>query len=102
MQYGLRQTARTQIYRFRIADGSSYIDCDETLNYSSNAIIGTIDEPFILNAIVTGISNLNTNTAGSEIYDLQGRRVYRQAEGVQRSTLKKGVYIENGQKRVKK
>ena len=87
---------------FRIADGSSYIDCDETLNYSSNAIIGTIDEPFILNAIVTGISNLNTNTAGSEIYDLQGRRVYRQAEGVQRSTLKKGVYIENGQKRVKK
>ena len=82
--------------------GSSYIDCDETLNYSSNAIIGTIDEPFILNAIVTGISNLNTNTAGSEIYDLQGRRVYRQAEGVQRSTLKKGVYIENGQKRVKK
>ena len=87
---------------FRIADGSSYIDCDETLNYSSNAIIGTIDKPFILNAIVTGISNLNTNTAGSEIYDLQGRRVYRQAEGVQRSTLKKGVYIENGQKRVKK
>ena len=87
---------------FRIADGSTYIDCDETISYSSNAIIGTIDEPFILNAIVTGISNLNTNTAGSEIYDLQGRRVYRQAEGVQRSTLKKGVYIENGQKRVKK
>ena len=87
---------------FRIADGSTYIDCDKTINYSSNAIIGTIDEPFILNAVVTGINNVNTDTADSEIFDLQGRRVYHQAEGVQRSTLKKGIYIENRQKRVKK
>ena len=93
--------ARTQL-TFRMADGSSVADCDATLEYASNAIVGTIDEPFILNAVVTGINSVNGDTAGSELYDLQGRRVYRQTEGVQRSTLKKGVYIENGQKRVKK
>ena len=87
---------------FRMADNGSQADCDATLEYASNATIGTIDEPFILNAVVTGINNVNTDTADSEIYDLQGRRVHRQAEGVQRSTLKKGVYIEDGQKRVKK
>ncbi|MCR4916175.1 MAG: LamG domain-containing protein [Prevotella sp.] len=93
--------ARTQL-AFRMADGDTSVDCDATLEYTSNAITGTLDEPFILNALLTGISNLNSDTADSEIYDLQGRRVHRQAEGVQRSTLKKGVYIENGQKRVKK
>ncbi len=92
---------RTQL-AFRMADGNSTADCDATLEYASNAIMGTIDEPVILNAHLTGISDLNGDTAGSELYDLQGRRVYRQTEGVQRSTLKKGVYIENGQKRVKK
>ena len=92
---------RTQL-SFRIADGDTPVDCDVTLEYASNAIMGTIDEPVILNALLTGISDVNGDTAGSELYDLQGRRVYRQAEGVQRSTLKKGVYIENGHKRVKK
>ena len=67
----------------------------------SNATIGTLDEPLVLSATTTGISNLSADTPADRLYDLQGRRVYRQAEGVQRSTLKKGVYIENGVKRVK-
>ena len=87
---------------FRMVDNGFVADCDATLEYSSNAVVGTIDEPLILNAVMTGISNVNAGTEGSELYDLQGRRVYRQAEGVQRPTLKKGVYLEGGRKKVKK
>ena len=87
---------------FRIADGEGSLGCDATLEYNNDGICGTIDAPIVLNAMLTGISDVNSDTAGSELYDLQGRRVYRQTEGVQRSTLKKGVYIEDGQKRVKK
>ena len=85
-----------------MVDNAFVADCDATLEYSSNAVVGTIDEPLILNAVMTGISNVNAGTEGGELYDLQGRRVYRQAEGVQRPTLKKGVYLEGGRKKVKK
>jgi hypothetical protein len=92
--------SRTQL-TFRLSDGASEADSDVTLEYMSNATIGTLDEPLVLSATTTGISNLSADTPADRLYDLQGRRVYRQAEGVQRSTLKKGVYIENGVKRVK-
>ena len=87
---------------FRMHDGYTLNDCDATLEYVSNATVGTIDAPFVLNAVTTGITDASAGRTDGRLYDLQGRRVYRQTEGVQRSTLKKGVYIENGQKRVKK
>ena len=87
---------------FRMYDGYTLTDCDATLEYVSNATVGTIDAPFVLNAVTTGITDASAGRTDGRLYDLQGRRVYRQTEGVQRSTLKKGVYIENGQKRVKK
>jgi hypothetical protein len=86
---------------FRVSDGQSETQCSEVLTYGNDECIGSVDAPFILNAVPTGINDVNADTAGNSLYDLQGRRVYRHTEGVQRSTLKKGVYIENGQKRVK-
>ena len=84
-----------------MSDGQSETQCSEVLTYGNDECIGSVDAPFILNAVPTGINDVNADTAGNSLYDLQGRRVYRHTEGVQRSTLKKGVYIENGQKRVK-
>jgi hypothetical protein len=87
---------------FRMYDGYTLTDCDTTLEYASNATVGTIDTPFVLNAVTTGITDAGAGRTDARLYDLQGRRVYRQDDAVQRTTLKKGVYIEDGQKRVKK
>ena len=87
---------------FRVYDGSLTAACNETLPYENDAIQGSRRSPFIVSVSPTGIETLTQQDSDSMLYDLQGRRVYRQAEGVQRSTLKKGVYIEDGQKRVKK
>jgi hypothetical protein len=87
---------------FRVYDGSQTAACNETLPYENDAIQGTRRSPFVVSVSPTGIENLTLQDSDSMLYDLQGRRVYRQTEGVQRSTLKKGVYIEDGQKRVKK
>ena len=48
----------------------------------------------------TGIENIEHGTWNMEhsVYDLQGRRVERSMFNVQRSMLKKGVYIVNGKK----
>ena len=87
---------------FRVYDGSQTAACNETLPYENDAIQGSRRSPFIVSVSPTGIETLTLQDSDSMLYDLQGRRVYRQTEGVQRSTLKKGVYIEDGQKRVKK
>ena len=87
---------------FRVYDGSLTAACNETLPYENDAIQGSRRSPFIVSVSPTGIEPLTQQDSDSMLYDLQGRRVYRQTEGVQRSTLKKGVYIEDGQKRVKK
>ena len=86
---------------FRMANGGIITECDATVQYASNSICGTLDQPILLSTVTTGISDVNGSTADNELYDLQGRRVQQQAVGTQRSTLKKGIYIEHGQKRVK-
>ena len=87
---------------FRVYDGTQTAACNETLPYENDAIQGSRRSPFVVSVSPTGIETLTQQDSDSMLYDLQGRRVYRQTEGVQRSTLKKGVYIEDGQKRVKK
>lgn len=85
----------------RATDGQTTYTVEKTLEYANDQMIGSTHEPFIINFDITGISTVENGTGGDDrLYDLQGRRVQRQAENTERPTLRKGVYIENGQKRV--
>jgi hypothetical protein len=84
---------------FRVAlDGSAVEPSSQELSYETDAVIGTPSAPFIidLGGSVTGIDDRqwNTEDVRGTIYDLQGRRL-------DSSKLRKGVYIIDGQKKVK-
>ena len=89
---------------FRIADGSSSIfNVQSSINYETDAVIGKPSAPFIIDlTATTGISEMeNENLKMENVYDLQGRRIEWSKVNGQRSKVHKGIYIINGQKKVK-
>ncbi len=80
----------------------------QSITYETDAVVGTPKAPYIidLNA-ATGIADINARLNGNgDVYDLQGRRVGTAEANsslfTHRSSLKKGVYIINGQKKTVK
>ena len=88
---------------FRVSDGTGIHEVSSyTINYETDAVIGTPKAPFIISIDnVTGIADNIRETINNsgEVYDLQGRKIVNR-ESVNRK-LRKGVYIVNGQKKVK-
>ena len=79
---------------------------NQSITYETDAVIGTPKAPFIIDlANATGIKSIcdlqidNSRFDTDAVYDLQGRKIVNR-ESVNRK-LRKGVYIMNGQKKVK-
>ena len=85
----------------RAYDGQETYATEGTLEYVNDLMVGTTREPYVISFTTTGISTVEAG-AGNDyrLYDLQGRRVNRNSENTERPVLRKGVYIENGQKKV--
>ncbi|MBO7141059.1 MAG: hypothetical protein J6W19_10870 [Prevotella sp.] len=87
---------------FRVAiDGQYLMVNGQSINYETDAVIGTPRAPFVIDlGTATAIGYVaNDSQSAEQIYDLQGRKLnYINAEG---KKLRKGVYIVNGQKKVK-
>ncbi len=88
---------------FRVSDGSSdeaYVP-SVTITYENDAVVGTPKAPFIIDlGEATGIVQFvatDSQQAG-QVFDMQGRKVELNDQG---RKLRKGVYIVNGQKKVK-
>jgi hypothetical protein len=83
---------------FRVADGEKLYYASETVNYKTDDVIGSPRAPFAIElGGATGIERI-VATGHVTTYDLQGRKIEQDAEG---QKLRKGVYIVNGQKKVK-
>ena len=87
---------------FRVSDGDSQ---PSTLNahitYENDAVVGTPKAPFIIDlGEATGIVQLvaTESQQTGQVFDMQGRKVELNDQG---RKLRKGVYIVNGQKKVK-
>ena len=90
---------RTQL-TFRIADGNEVASTGQTLEYVDDAICGSIDNPLVINGVLTGISNITDDAADGKLYDLQGRRVYK--TNGNRQLQNKDVYIQSNGKKILK
>ena len=91
----------TQLH-FVIATDGQTMQAAETVTYETDAVCGTPSTPFVIDlGNATAIDELSTlNSQLSTVYDLQGRRVNSQMVKSSNRQMK-GVYIINGQKRVK-
>ena len=84
---------------FRVAEDEDVLNAKESVNYETDAVIGTPRTPFHIElGTATRIDGVNADGNNSDIYDLQGRKV--KVDDRTRK-LRKGVYIVNGQKQVK-
>ena len=91
---------------FRVSDGNSSESSvcsvpSVSITYENDAVVGTPKAPFILDlGQTTGIADNTRETISNsgDAYDLQGRKVELNDQG---RKLRKGVYIVNGQKKVK-
>ncbi|MBR4897333.1 MAG: hypothetical protein IKZ48_00890 [Prevotella sp.] len=82
---------------FNVATGEKVVTAPQTIVYEADAVYGTPRVPFIIDlGATTGIGKIENGRLNNNhsVYDLQGRRV-------DETQLKKGVYIVNGQKKVK-
>jgi len=84
---------------FRVAEDEFVLNAKESVNYKTDAVIGTPRAPFFIElGTATRIDGVNADLSDGDIYDLQGRKV--KVDDRTRK-LRKGVYIVNGQKQVK-
>jgi hypothetical protein len=84
---------------FRVAEDEYVLNAKESVNYETDAVVGTPRAPFHIElGTATRIDGVNADGNNSDIYDLQGRKV---KVDDQTHKLRKGVYIVNGQKQVK-
>jgi len=90
---------RTQL-TFRIADGNGVASTGQTLEYVDDAICGSIDNPLVINGVLTGISIITNDADDGKLYDLQGRRVYK--TNGNRQLQNKDVYIQSNGKKILK
>ena len=84
----------------RAYDGQETYITEGTLEYFNDLMVGTTREPYVISFTATGISTVKASADDYRLYDLQGRRVNRKSENTERPVLRKGVYIENGHKKV--
>lgn len=85
----------------RATDGQETYASEETLEYVNDLMVGSAREPYVIRFTATGISTAEAGVSNDyRIYDLQGRRIKRQSDNTERPALRKGVYIENGHKKV--
>ncbi len=82
----------------RIFDGQHTYLLPQTINYVTDTACGAPRAPFVIDlGTATGILEYNADDSSADtIYDLSGRRISRAI------SLKKGVYIINGQKKIKR
>lgn len=84
---------------FRVAIDGTVYNIAETIYYESDAIIGSPRSPYIIDlGTATGIYSINNVETAENYYDLQGRKIQFNSDS---RKLRKGVYIINGQKKVK-
>ena len=85
---------------FRVAEDEFVLKANESVNYKTDAVIGTPRTPFFIElGTATAVGFVATESQQTEqVFDLQGRKV--KADDQTRK-LRKGVYIVNGQKQVK-
>ena len=85
---------------FRVAEDEFVLKANESVNYKTDAVIGTPRTPFFIElGTATAIESVATESQQTEqVFDLQGRKV--KVDDRTRK-LRKGVYIVNGQKQVK-
>lgn len=86
---------------FRIAtNGQCLMANSQPITYETDAVVGTPKAPYIIDlGEATDIADINAILNGNgDVYDLQGRKVQ---VNDQNHKLRKGVYIVNGQKKVK-
>ena len=88
---------------FRVADGpSAIVDVPSTIAYETDAVIGTPSAPLIIDlGNATGITSLDNSTISpiDNCYDLSGRKLSNSKWS--NGQMRKGVYIINGQKKVR-
>lgn len=78
----------------RVTDGEHLMTFPETLEYRTDDVVGTPNNPFVLDiSQATGIEDIK-GLENETIYDIAGRKL----NNSQRRTLHRGVYIINGQK----
>ena len=81
---------------FQVVVGDKTYDATETLNYETDAIVGTPNAPFLIDLKdITGLFGTQAGTQKTGTYDVLGRRL---PEG---HYLPQGVYIINGKKVVR-
>ncbi|MBR3471655.1 MAG: hypothetical protein IKH22_03580 [Prevotella sp.] len=82
----------------RIFDGQHTYLLPQTISYVTDTACGAPRAPFVIDlGTATGILEYNADDSSADtIYDLSGRKVNRA------NSLKKGVYIINGQKKIKR
>ncbi|MBR6188501.1 MAG: hypothetical protein IKQ59_06030 [Prevotella sp.] len=76
----------------------------QSITYETDAVIGKPSAPFVIDlTATTGIAEMEDRRLKMEnsVYDLQGRKVESSIFNSQPSIQKKGIYIINGQKKVK-
>ena len=91
---------------FLVAVNGKVYGTTQTVDYAVDAEYGSYSSPFIIDLDnATGIEALDDLTQLNNCYDLQGRKVnvplgFAAWLVQERSTLKKGIYVVNGQKKV--
>ena len=85
---------------FRVAEDEFVLKANESVDYKTDAVIGTPRTPFFIElGTATAVGFVATESQQTEqVFDLQGRKV---KVDDQTRKLRKGVYIVNGQKQVK-
>lgn len=85
---------------FRVAEDEFVLKANESVDYKTDAVIGTPRTPFFIElGTATAVGSVATESQQTEqVFDLQGRKV--KVDDRTRK-LRKGVYIVNGQKQVK-
>lgn len=80
----------------RISDGLHIMTSATTLTYVSDAVVGSPKSPLVIDlSQTTGIMGV-TGQNPESIYDISGRKI----NDTQKSSLRRGVYIVNGQKKL--
>ena len=80
---------------------SEFVIRNSELRYETDAVIGTPKAPFVIDlGEATDVQSVATQSQQTEqVYDLQGRKIVNRK--FENRKLNKGVYIINGQKKVK-
>ena len=89
---------------FIIATDDQTLEAAETVTYETDAVCGTPRAPFVIDlgnaTAIDGVQLSTVNSQLSTVYDLQGRRINSELMKSSNRQMK-GVYIINGQKKVK-